>query len=67
VLESLFVDLGHRPSSSFGKNFYRLPFTPPSLWSPNRSFSAEVRRGRPHEAALIEGAAGDWERSDGDE
>jgi hypothetical protein len=29
--ESLVVDLGHRPSSSFGKNFYRLPFTPPSL------------------------------------
>jgi hypothetical protein len=31
VWESLVVNLGHRPSSSFGKNFYRLPFTPPSL------------------------------------
>jgi hypothetical protein len=29
--ESLVVNLGHRPSSSFEKNFYRLPFTPPSL------------------------------------
>jgi hypothetical protein len=31
VLESLVVNLGHRPSSTFGKNFYRLPFTPPPL------------------------------------
>jgi hypothetical protein len=27
--ELLVVNLGHRPSSSFGKNFYRLPFTRP--------------------------------------
>jgi hypothetical protein len=26
---TLVVDLWHRPSSTFGKNFYRLPFTPP--------------------------------------
>jgi hypothetical protein len=25
-------------SISFKKNFYRLPFTPPTLWSPDRSF-----------------------------
>jgi hypothetical protein len=32
------VNLGHRSSSTSGKNFYRLPFTPP-LWSPNRPFT----------------------------
>jgi hypothetical protein len=27
--------LGYRPNSTKGKNFYRLPFTPPPpLWSP---------------------------------
>jgi hypothetical protein len=29
VWELLVVNLGHKPSSSFGKNFYRHPFTPP--------------------------------------
>jgi hypothetical protein len=27
-------------SISFEKNFYRLPFTPPTLWSPNQSFTS---------------------------
>jgi hypothetical protein len=26
--------LGYRPNSTKGKNSYRLPFTPPPLWSP---------------------------------
>jgi hypothetical protein len=38
VWESLVANLGHRPSSTLGENFYRLPFTPP-LWSPNWSFN----------------------------
>jgi hypothetical protein len=29
--ESVIVNLGYRPNSTKGKNFYRLPFTPPSL------------------------------------
>jgi hypothetical protein len=31
VWESVVVNLGYRPNSTKGKNFYRLPFTPPSL------------------------------------
>jgi hypothetical protein len=44
------VNLGHSPSSSFGNNFYRLPFNP----SPNqlgRPAVAEVLMARGHEAA----------------
>jgi hypothetical protein len=31
VWESVVVNLGYRPNLTKGKNFYQLPFTPPSL------------------------------------
>jgi hypothetical protein len=37
------VKLGHRPSSSFGKNFISSHSPPPPIWSPNRSFSGTRR------------------------
>jgi hypothetical protein len=33
--------LGYRPNSTKGKNFYRLPFTPPLSGRPNRFFFQE--------------------------
>jgi hypothetical protein len=37
--------LGYRPNSTKGKNFYRLPFTPPLSGRLNRSFKEAAGRG----------------------
>jgi hypothetical protein len=46
------VNLGYKPSSTFGNIFYRLPFTPP-LWSPHRSFTRGRRSSRRWQLAIL--------------
>jgi hypothetical protein len=50
------TERGHpvRVSISFEKNFYRIPFTPPPLWSPYRSFKEEEEEEKEKDETIIE-------------